>query len=90
MDSGRPRSPSSVGAAILVVLASLVYALVGPPLAHKFPKLLGNGCEPLFFDANLSFAEKIAQWRTQPAASLQLVTTMLMLSLLAVGVVSVG
>jgi len=28
-----------------------------------------NGYEPLFFDANLSFAGKVAMWRTQPAAS---------------------
>ncbi|MEH2567030.1 hypothetical protein [Bradyrhizobium sp. AZCC 2289] len=78
------------GAVIFVVLAALFHALIGPPLARKFPKLLGNGYEPLFFDANLSFAEKIAQWRTQPAVSLQPVTTMLILSLLAVGVVSLG
>jgi hypothetical protein len=78
------------GAAIFVVLATLFYALIGPPLGRKFPKLLGNGYEPLFFDANLSFAGKIAMWRTQPAGSLQLLTTVLMLSLLAVGAVSVG
>jgi len=31
-----------------------------------------------------------AQWRTQPKASVQLVTNVMLLSLLAVGVVSVG
>ena len=78
------------GAAIFVVLATLFYALIGPLLGRKFPKLLGNGYEPLFFDANLSFAGKIAKWSTKSAASLQLVTTVLILSLLAVGAVSVG
>ena len=73
-----------------MVLATLFYALIGPPLGRKFPKLLGNGYEPLFFDANLSFAGKIAKWSTKSAASLQLVTTVLILSLLAVGAVSVG
>jgi hypothetical protein len=76
------------GAAVFVVLASCFHALLTPWLGPKFPKFFKNGYEPLFFDASLSFAEKIAQWRAQPVASLQLVTTVLMLSLLAVGVAS--
>jgi hypothetical protein len=38
----------------------------------------------------LPFSEKLSQWRIKPATSLQLVTTVTMLSLLAVAVVSVG
>jgi hypothetical protein len=78
------------GAAIFVALASVVYALFTPLLARRFPKWFRHGYEPLFFDATLSFAEKIAQWRVQPAASKQLATTVIMLSLLAVAVVSLG
>ena len=78
------------GAAIFVVLASIVYALFTPLLARKFPKRFKDGYEPLFFDCTLSFAEKTALWRSQPRASLQLVTSVLMLSLLAVGVASLG
>jgi hypothetical protein len=78
------------GAAIFVALATLIYALVTPYFARKFPKLVRNGPDPLFLDASPSFAEKIAKWRTQPTASLQLLTTVIMLSLLAVGVVSLG
>jgi hypothetical protein len=78
------------GAAIFVVLTTIFHALLTPWLAPKFPIFFKNNYEPLFFDANLPFAEKIAQWRTQPMASLQLVTTVLMLSLLAVGVASLG
>ncbi|MHC2433117.1 hypothetical protein [Bradyrhizobium sp. USDA 4451] len=77
------------GAAIFVVLASLVYAAIMPQLAAKFPRRFGNAYAPMFFDAGLSFSEKIVQWRAQPSVSLQLVTTMVMLSLLAVAVVSV-
>jgi hypothetical protein len=73
------------GAAIFVVLASIFYALLTPPLAGRFPKRFEHAYEQLFFDATLSFAEKIAQWRTQSRASVQLVTTVLLLSLLAVG-----
>ena len=78
------------GAAIFVVLASLFFALITPSLGRKFPNRFKHGYEPLFFDASLSFGEKIARWRTQPVTSLQLVTNVMLLSLLAVGVASVG
>jgi hypothetical protein len=78
------------GAAIFVVMASIFYALVTPYFGTKFPKAFGNSYEPLFFDATLSFSDKIFRWRTQPTTSLQLVATVMLLLLLAVGVVSVG
>ena len=78
------------GAVIFVVLAALFYALLTPWLARTLPKRFVPGYEPLFFDANLPFIEKIARWRTQPVTSLQLVTNVMLLSLLAVGVASVG
>ncbi len=77
------------GPAIFIVLASIAHALLSPPLARRFPSVVKYGYEPLFYDARLSVAEKIAQWRVQPAASVQLVSSVLLLSLLAVGVVSV-
>ena len=78
------------GAVIFIVLAALFYALLTPWLARTFLKRFTPGYEPLFFDANLPFIEKIARWRTQPVTSLQLVTNVLLLSLLAVGVASLG
>jgi hypothetical protein len=78
------------GAAILVVFASVFYALALPYLGPKFPRFFKNSYEPLFFDASLPFSEKLAQWRAKPVTSLQLVTSVIMLSLLAVAVVSVG
>lgn len=78
------------GVVIFVVLGSIVQGLFTPWLAANFPRLARHSYEPLFFDANLSFAEKITRWRTQPTTSLQLVTNLLMLSLLAVGVASLG
>ncbi len=77
------------GPAIFIVLASIAHALLSPPLARRFPSVVKYGYEPLFYDARLWVAEKIAQWRVQPAASVQLVSSVLLLSLLAVGVVSV-
>src|SRR5882757_2493213 len=78
------------GAAIFVVLAALFYALITPALGRKFPNRFRHGYEPLFFDASLSFSEKIARWRAQPVTSLQLVANVMLLSLLAVGVASLG
>ena len=78
------------GAAMFVVLTTFFHALITPWLAPKYPKLLKNSYEPLFFDAGLSFAEKVMRWRTQPMASLQLLANMVMLSLLGVAVMSVG
>ena len=78
------------GAVTFVVLASFFHALLVPWLAPKYPKLCKNSFEPLFFDASLSFAEKVLRWRTQPMASLQLMANVMMLSLLAVAVMTVG
>jgi len=78
------------GVVLFVVLTSALHGLFTPWLAPKFPKLFRHGYEPLFFDASLSFVEKIEKWRTQPTTSLQLVTNVLLLSLLAVGVMSMS
>ena len=76
------------GVLLFVVLTSVLHGLFTPWLAPKFPKFLGHSYEPLFFSAGLSFAEKIEKWREQPTTSVQLVTSELMLALLAVAVVS--
>jgi len=73
---------------LFVVLTSALHGLFTPWLAPKFPKFFRHGYEPLFFNAGLSFAEKIAKWRERPTTSVQLVTSELMLALLAVAVVS--
>ena len=62
------------------MVAALFYALLTPWLARKFPNRFRHGYEPLFFDASLSFIEKIARWRTQPVTSLQLVTNVMLLA----------
>ena len=80
----------SGNAAHIVPMASVFYALIVRYLGPKFPERFKNGYEPLFFDATLPFAEKILRWRMQPTTSLQLMTWMLLLSLLAVGVASLG
>ena len=78
------------GALIFVIATTLLHAIVTAWLAPKFPRFFKHGYEPLFFDAGLSFSEKIVRWRTQPAASLQLMANVMMLSLLAVVVLNVG
>jgi hypothetical protein len=78
------------GAAVLVVLSSFDYAPLAAQLGPRLSKTLSHIREPLFFDATLSFREKITRWRMQPAASLQLATNVVMLSMLAAAVVWVG
>ena len=78
------------GVVLFVVLTSVLHGLFTPWLAPKFPKFFRHGYEPLFFNAGLSFSEKIAKWRERPTTSVQLVTSELMLALLAVAVVSMG
>jgi hypothetical protein len=76
------------GVVLFVVLSSVLHGLLSPWLAPKFSKLFGHGYEPLFFNASLSFGIKIEKWRERPTTSVQLVTSELMLALLAVAVVS--
>lgn len=78
-----------VGAAIFVALSSFMFGLIMTWLGPKYPRFFKT-YEPLFYDATMPLGERLARWRTQPAASLQLVTTVMLLSLLAVAAVSVG
>jgi hypothetical protein len=86
---GSHRRPPG-GVALFIGLAMLFQTLAVTFLGPLFPRFFKNAYEPLFYDATLSFGEKIARWRVQPPASLQLLTTVMMLSLLAVAVVSRG
>ena len=74
---------------VFVVMVSIFHGLFTPWLAPKFPKFFRHGYEPLFFNAGLSFAEKIEKWRERPTTSVQLVTSELMLALLALLAVAV-
>ena len=69
---------------VFVVMASIFHGLFTPWLAPKFPKFFRHGYEPLFFNAGLSFAEKIAKWRVRPTTSEQLVTSELMLAVASI------
>ena len=76
-------------AAIFVVLSSLCYAALIGYFAPKFPEFFKAIYQPMFFDPTLSFSEKVTRWRQQPATSQQLVALVMMLSVLAVAVLSV-
>lgn len=89
--SGTSELTSRSGSVVtFIVLAMLFQTLAVTWLGPRFPRFFKNAYEPLFYDTMLSFSEKIARWRVQPVASLQLLTTVMMLSLLAVAVVCVG
>ena len=78
------------GVAIFVAFASLVHATIAVTLGPIFPALFKTLYEPGFFDGTLSLSDKITEWRTHPVASLQLVTIVLLLSVMAVVTASVG
>ena len=78
------------GVAIFVVSISLFHALLAVMLGSKFPAVFKTVYEPKFFDVRLSLSGKITEWRTQPAASLQLLTIVLLLSVMAVVSASMG
>jgi hypothetical protein len=68
---------------LTVTLATIFYSLLAIWAGSTFPKLAGNAYEAQFFNATLSFSEKIARWRAKPATSMQLMASVLLLSLLA-------
>ena len=78
------------GVAIFVAIASLAHAMLAVMLGPSFPAVFKTVYEPKFFEAHLSLFDKITAWRTQPVASLQLVTIVLLLSVMAVVTASVG
>lgn len=78
------------GVAIFVAVASFVHALLAVTVGPSFPHLFKTVYDPKFFEAHLSLSDKITAWRTQPVASLQLVTIVLLLSVMAVVTASVG
>ena len=77
------------GAAIFVVIASTIHGLSIPWLGPKFPRFFRHTSEPAFLDGRLTLADKVSRWLAQPKTALQLLTNMLLLSVLAVGVASI-
>lgn len=65
-----------------IAMASICYSVFVIAAGAAFPKVR-SGYEADFFDATLSFSEKIARWRAKPATSMQLMASVLLLSLLA-------
>ena len=78
------------GVAIFVAFVSIAHALLAVTLGPSFPAFFKTVYEPKFFEAHLSLTEKVTAWRTQPVASLQLVTIVLLLSVMAVVTASVA
>lgn len=78
------------GVAIFVAFASFTHALIAVTLGPRLPHLFKTVYEPKFFDSHLSLSDKITAWRTHPVASLQLMTIVLLLSVMAVVTASIG
>jgi len=76
------------GLVIFVLIACAMLGLVTPWLAPKFPKGFKN-YEPLFFDATLSFEQKIQRWLDKAGTAKQLLQMLFMVALLAIAVITV-
>ncbi len=76
------------GAVIFVLMACGMLGLVNPWLAPKFPKAFKN-YEPLFFDPALPVEQKVQFWLAKPDNAKQLLTTALMMAVLALAVMTV-
>ncbi|MGY4365567.1 hypothetical protein ACVW1A_001632 [Bradyrhizobium sp. LB1.3] len=48
---------------LTIALASVFYSIFAVSVGSVFPRHFKNGYEAQFFDASLSFSEKIAHWR---------------------------
>lgn len=68
---------------LTIAMASVFYSIFAISVGSAFPSYFKNGYEAQFFDASLSFSDKIACWRAKPATSVQLMASVLLLSLLA-------
>lgn len=74
---------SSGGSHVLTIaMASIFYSILVVSVGMVFPTIK-SGYEVEFFNASLSLSEKIARWRAKPATSVQLMASVLLLSLLA-------
>lgn len=67
---------------LTIAMASVFYSIFVISVGCAFPRVR-SGYEAELFDASLSFSEKIARWRAKPATSMQLMASVLLLSLLA-------
>ena len=77
------------GAVIFIAMASTFHGLATPWLAPKFPHFFRYNNEPAFADPTLSFSEKISRWLARPNTAVQLLSNVLLLSVLAVGAASI-
>ena len=78
------------GTVFFVLLTSILSGLASAWLGPKYPRFFQASYEPLFFDASLSLKQKVAAWSAQTKTQQQLVMIVIMLSVLAVAVVSAG
>jgi len=77
------------GAAIFIVLAATFHGLVMIWLAPKFPRFFRHNNAPVFGDATLSFTEKVTGWLAEPKTAVELLTNVMLMSVLAIGVASI-
>ncbi|WP_064742416.1 hypothetical protein [Bradyrhizobium sp. ORS 375] len=73
-----------------VATATLIHVLMTSAAGPRYPRLLKQAYAADFYDATLSFTDKVLRWRTQPDGSLQLLSSTVMLALLSIAALAVN
>ncbi|MCK1393065.1 hypothetical protein [Bradyrhizobium sp. 1] len=77
------------GATIFIVLAASFHGMLTPWLAPRFPRFFRHNSAPMFADATLSFTEKVSRWLAEPKTAVELLSNVLLMSVLVIGVASI-
>ncbi|RXT35448.1 hypothetical protein [Bradyrhizobium betae] len=77
------------GATIFIVLAASFHGMLTRWLAPRFPRFFRHNNAPMFGDATLSFTEKVSRWLAEPKTAVELLSNVLLMSVLVIGVASI-
>ncbi|UFZ03610.1 hypothetical protein LQG66_31055 [Bradyrhizobium ontarionense] len=79
--------PGIVG---FVGIATVLHVLLVTSVGPRYPHFARQAYAAEFYDATLGLADKVLRWRMQPLASLQLLGSTVMLSLLSIAALATG
>ncbi|MGY3448041.1 hypothetical protein [Bradyrhizobium sp. USDA 4353] len=73
-----------------VAIATIIHVLMTSAAGPRYPHVLKQAYAAEFYDATLGVADKVLRWRMQPEASLQLLTSTVMLAILSIAALAMG
>ncbi|CCD83939.1 conserved membrane protein of unknown function; putative membrane protein; putative exported protein [Bradyrhizobium sp. ORS 285] len=73
-----------------VAIATIIHVLMTSAAGPRYPHVLKQAYAAEFYDATLGLADKVLRWRMQPEASLQLLSSTVMLAILSIAALAMG